>query len=216
MLSFGDCLNMNPCIAILRGLDIRNASDIGDLIYQSGIRCIEVPLNKPDAIECIEKLVEFLPEDCSIGAGTVVNREQVDAVATAGVNFIVAPNTSKLVIEKAISRNMVAIPGVGTVTEAYTACEAGAKYLKLFPAISYGITHLKAMVSVLPQGIQIIPVGGVHANNLADWLQVGATGIGIGNDLYQSGDSTVQVKSKLEAITSALSNYNERSHKVTK
>ncbi len=216
MTTFNECLNINPCVAILRGLDIASACEVGELIYQSGIRSIEVPLNRPNAIECITELVAFLPQDCFIGAGTVITAEQVKKVSSIGGRFIVSPNTSIPVIEQAMNFNLLPIPGVATVTEAYAAYQAGARYLKLFPASTYGVRHLQVLTSVLPNDVKIIPVGGVSVDNMLQWLIGGAAGVGIGNDLYECGNTTEQVKLKLAAISGALSNYNDRSRKVTK
>jgi len=205
-------LNIHPCIAILRGLELSQTYNIAEAIYESGIRIFEVPLNRPNAVECIKKLVEFLPADSFIGAGTVVTTEQVTKVSEIGGRFIISPNTSNAVIKQAIHLGLLPIPGVASVTEAYDAYQAGARYLKLFPANTYGIKHLQAITSVLPRDLEIIPVGGVNAENLLQWLKGGAIGVGIGNDLYQSGDTITQVKFKLAAISGALSNYNDRSH----
>lgn len=212
MAIFRQYLNINPCIAILRGLDLKSAYQIAEAIYESGIRIFEIPLNRPNAIECIEKFVEMLPDDCFIGAGTVLTTEHVTKVSEVGGRFIISPNTSVAVIEQAIQLDLLPIPGIATVTEAFEAYQAGAKYMKLFPASTYGIKHLQALTSVLPTEVNIIPVGGVNADNLFQWLNGGAIGVGIGNDLYQSGDTTEQVKFKLAAISSALSNFNDRSH----
>ena len=215
MLNFKECLKTNPCIAILRGLDINDACAIADLIYRSGIRIIEVPLNKPGAVECIVKLLDYLPQDCLIGAGTVVTEEQVKLVYDIGGSFIISPNTSKEIITLAISHHLLPIPGVASVTEACIAYEYGARYLKLFPASSYDVKHMNAIRSVMPDDVSFIPVGGVNASNMGQWLQAGALGVGLGNVLFQSGESLKQVELKLASVNSALANYNNKSHLVT-
>ncbi|MGC1523979.1 MAG: hypothetical protein WA803_20745, partial [Steroidobacteraceae bacterium] len=85
----------------------------------------------------------------------------------------------------ATQRSMHVLPGIATATEAFGALRAGATQLKLFPATTYGPRHLQALRTVLPPGTQILPVGGVAADHLADWLAAGAAGFGFGSELFR-------------------------------
>jgi 2-dehydro-3-deoxyphosphogalactonate aldolase len=190
-------LQQNPIIAILRGLTLVEVNVVGDLIYDAGIRVIEVPLNRPGAFDAIRALLNHLPADCLIGAGTVLDREQVNRLNDIGAKIIISPNISRAVVTAALQHNMHVMPGIATATEAFNAHHAGARWLKLFPASSYGINHLKALKTVLPHDTHLIAVGGINANNIRHWLEAGAAGVGIGSDLYMQGDSGQQVKQKL-------------------
>jgi len=102
MTMLKDYLNIHPCIAIVRGLELSQTYNFAETLYESGIRVFKVPLNRPNAIECIEKLIEYLPNNCFIGAGTVVTTVQVTKVSEIAGSFIISPNTSQAVIKQAI------------------------------------------------------------------------------------------------------------------
>jgi 2-dehydro-3-deoxyphosphogalactonate aldolase len=176
-----------PLAAILRGLTPEEAPMAADVLFGAGFRLLEVPLNRPDALECIAILAELKPADALVGGGTMLSRAEVDAVFAAGGRLMVAPNCNPAVIAHAASLNMLTAPGVATPTEAFAALDAGARVLKIFPAESVGPAGLKAMKAVLPPETLLWPVGGVTPANMAGWLQAGATGFGVGSQLYQPG-----------------------------
>jgi 2-dehydro-3-deoxyphosphogalactonate aldolase len=117
----------------------------------------------------------------------VLTRAGVDAVAAAGGRLFVAPNADTAVIAHARAAGMLCAPGVATPTEAFAALDAGAHALKLFPAESIGPAGLKAMASVLPAGTPLWPVGGVTPEQIPAWKKAGATGAGIGSQLFAPG-----------------------------
>ncbi len=176
-----------PMAAILRGLTPEEAPMVAEVLFGAGFRILEVPLNRPYALDCIGILAKMKPADALVGGGTMLAVADVDAVFAAGGRLMVAPNCNPAVIARAASLNMVTAPGVATPTEAFTALEAGASILKMFPAEMVGPAGLKAMKAVLPPGTLLWPVGGVMPSNMADWLKAGATGFGIGSQLYKPG-----------------------------
>ena len=182
-----------PLIAILRGLTPEEALDIGQALYQAGFRSLEVPLNRPGAIECIAALAAGLPAEALIGGGTMLTVEHVDAVHAAGGRLMVSPNCDPAVIRRAVELGMLASPGVATPTEAFAALAAGAHALKLFPAESLGQGGLKALKSVVPSGTDLWPVGGITPGNMAAYRAAGASGFGLGSALYAPGRSAQQV-----------------------
>lgn len=192
-------ISSSPLIAILRGLSPKNAEGIGKALYQAGFRVIEVPLNREFALESIEILEHHLPEDCIVGAGTVLTTDDVDAVKAVGGQLIVSPNADPNVISRTRELSMISLPGIATPTEAFNAIEAGAHGLKVFPASSYGFDHLKALATVLPHNIPLIAVGGVTLNNYPQWLSAGAQAVGIGGDLFKADDSLSDIKQRLSA-----------------
>lgn len=192
-----------PLVAILRGLEVTEAAAIGAALYAAGFRTLEVPLNRPGALACIRTLVQSLPPDVLVGGGTMLGRADVDAVHAAGGRLMVAPNCHAGVIAHAAARGMLCAPGVATPTEAFAALEAGAHALKLFPAEMVGHGGLKAMRSVLPAGTAFWPVGGITPDSMAVWVQAGATGFGIGSQLYAPGTSAAQVLERGQAFVAA-------------
>lgn len=188
-------------IAIIRGVTPPEARAVGEALYESGFRTIEVPLNSPDPLESIRILRASLPADCRVGAGTVLTVEQVAQVRDTGAELVVSPNTDLAVIQATVSHQMASYPGVATPSEAFSAIAAGATAIKLFPATSLGIEGMKAWRSVLPAGTEMLPVGGVEESNLATWLAAGAAGAGIGGSLYRAGDGPAGVARRALALT---------------
>lgn len=176
-----------PLVAILRGLEPGRATDVARVLFDGGFRLLEVPLNRPGALACIEALCACAPGDALIGGGTMLTRADVDAVHAAGGRLMVAPNCHPGVIAHAVARGMLTAPGIATATEAFAALDAGAHALKLFPAETLGIAGMKALLSVLPPATQLWPVGGVTPQSIAPWRRAGATGFGIGSQLFQPG-----------------------------
>jgi 2-dehydro-3-deoxyphosphogalactonate aldolase len=193
-----------PVIAILRGITPGDVLNIAQCLYANGIRVIEIPLNSPQAIKSIAKLVNILPQDCLVGAGTVIDLEQVKQVENTGAKLIISPHCNTEIISYCLSKKLQVIPGIATATEAFKAYQAGARWLKLFPALTYGFSHLKALKSVLPNDAHIIPVGGVSHLNAQQWLSSGASALGLGNSLYQSNDSLEMAISKVMTLNKAL------------
>jgi 2-dehydro-3-deoxyphosphogalactonate aldolase len=174
-------------IAILRGLTNAQATRVGQCVYDAGFRWLEVPLNSPDPLRTIATLRTALPVDCTIGAGTVITADQVRHCHEAGAQIVVSPNTDTAVIAETVRLGMVSIPGAATPSEAFAAIGAGAKFVKIFPAEQVGTAGLKAWTAVVPKEIGLIPVGGIDASNIGDWLRAGATGFGIGSALFTPG-----------------------------
>jgi len=182
-----------PLIAILRGLDVGSAAPIGQALYECGFRILEVPLNRPGALECIEILNRILPSDALVGGGTMLTVSDVRDVHSAGGRLMVAPNCNLDVIAEAAAYGMLCAPGIVTPTEAHAALEAGASALKVFPAEMVGYAGLKAMKSILPSDVDLWPVGGITPESMLPWRSSGATGFGIGNQLYAPGATASDV-----------------------
>jgi 2-dehydro-3-deoxyphosphogalactonate aldolase len=192
-----------PVVAILRGVKPDEVAGIGEALVAAGIRLIEVPLNSPDPIEGIRRLVDAVGTRALCGAGTVLEPDRVDAVAEVGGRLIVTPNTDARVIARAVSLGLEPMPGFATPTEAFTAVAAGAKRLKLFPATGFGTGYLKAIREVLPAGTKTWAVGGTGAGNIGEWLSAGAEGIGVGGALYKAGDNAETVAERAAALVDA-------------
>lgn len=192
-----------PLVAILRGLPSANANDIGQALFEAGFRLVEVPLNRPGALDAIARMAAIAPPGSLVGAGTVLTPADVDAVIEAGGRMIIAPNCDTRVIERAVALGVPCVPGVGTATEALTALRHGAKGLKLFPAEVWGPRGLKALKAVLPEDTPLWPVGSIGTDNLAEWALAGATGFGIGGFLYQAGASADQVRAQARKLPAA-------------
>ena len=191
-----------PLIAILRGLTPAEAPAIGQALVDSGFAIIEVPLNSPEPLHSIRNLSALYP-DTLIGAGTVLNAQQVKAVHAAGGRLVVAPNFNPAVVAQALALGMVVLPGVATPSEAFAALDAGAHGLKLFPAEMVSPATVKAMRAVLPAHAALMPVGGITPDNMAAYRSAGANGFGLGSALYSPGRPAAQVQAQAEAFVRA-------------
>lgn len=195
-----------PLVAILRGLTPSEAPKVGQILFEAGFRMLEVPLNRPGAIDAIHALLRNAPGDALIGAGTVLSVQDVDAVKEAGGRLIVSPHCAPEVISHAAKSGMIALPGVATPTEAFQALAAGAHGLKLFPAEMIPPAAVKAIRSILPGDAPLFPVGGIQPQNMAAYVAAGATGFGIGGSLYQPGVDETAMRRAAEAFMNARRN----------
>lgn len=191
-------LNACAIIAILRGLEPREAESVGKILYDSGIRIIEVPLNSPQPFDSISKLRSTLPTNAIIGAGTVTNVDEVKRVAEAGGEIIVSPNTDPNIIRETLARGLISGPGCLTPSEAFSAIRAGAHALKIFPASVIGASGIKAMAATFPDKATIIAVGGVGPTNMGEYRLAGASGFGLGSSLYKPGISLNDLQERAE------------------
>ena len=193
-----------PLVAIIRGIRPNEAAAIGDALYASGIRIIEVPLNSPDPLASISKLASRLGDRALIGAGTVLDLAQVLQVRDAGGRLIVSPNTFTDVIEATVAAGMVSSPGYYTPSEGFEALRAGAHALKFFPAEAASPAVIKAQRAVLPKDVPLSVVGGINPTNMRPYLDAGANGFGLGSGVYKPGQSPHEVAAQADAYVAGL------------
>ena len=191
---------MRELIAILRGIRPDEACSIAEVLIESGITIIEVPLNSPSALKSIELMVRSFGSDIIFGAGTVVNSSQVQEVYNCGGKIIVSPNCNIDVIKETKSKGLLSFPGVFSPSECFSALDNGADGLKFFPSFLIQPEGYRSIRAVLPERIRSYAVGGVDENNFLDWFRVGITGFGIGSSLYKVGDTARKVSEKAKRL----------------
>ncbi|OSQ49345.1 2-dehydro-3-deoxy-6-phosphogalactonate aldolase [Marivita geojedonensis] len=190
-------------IAILRGIAPDEAVPITEALIDAGITSIEVPLNSPDPFSSIKQMVDAFGQTALIGAGTVLNPDDVQRLHQIGAGMVVSPDCNPRVIVATKQAGMKSYPGVMTPTECFTALRNGADGLKLFPASLIGPEGLKAIKAVLPPGTETFAVGGAGPSNFADWRAAGVNGFGIGSALYKPGASVAEIKTRAAEIVAA-------------
>ena len=193
-----------PLVAILRGLAPENALAVGQVLVDAGFRIIEVPLNSPRPFESIGLLAKAFGTRALIGAGTVLRTEDVARVKDAGGRLIVMPHGDTAIIGEAKRQSLTCVPGVATPTEGFSALAAGADGLKMFPAEAMPPAVVKAWRAVLPPETLLMPVGGITAERMADYLAAGASGFGLGSALFTSRMTPAQVESNALQFVESL------------
>ncbi len=201
---FADWLARCPLVAILRGVRPDEVEGVVAVLVAHGIAIVEVPLNSPEPIASIRRLVARYGTRLLIGAGTVMSEAQVGEIAAAGGRLIVTPHAAAEVVRAAKRLGMHACPGIATATEAFAMLAAGADAIKLFPAEASSPAVLRALRAVLPAGTLVLPVGGVDAATLQPWREAGAAGFGIGSSIFRPGDTPARVAEKAAALVAGL------------
>lgn len=200
---FETALAACPLVAVLRGITPAEIGDVADALIAAGFTMIEVPLNSPDPLVSIARLKARVSPAVLIGAGTVLSPADVAAIAGAGGDLIVSPDTNRAVIAAAVAAGMVSLPGYFTPGEAFAALRAGAHGLKLFPAEGGSPAMLKAQRAVLPRETRVLAVGGITASAVAAWRAAGADGFGLGSALYQPGKPVDAIARDARAFVAA-------------
>lgn len=193
-----------PLVAIIRGVTPADAADVGQALFDSGFRIIEVPLNSPDPFASIRIIAGLLGDTALVGAGTVLDPADVRRVKEAGGRIVVSPNMNPAVIEATVAAGLVSSPGVFTPSEAFAALDSGAHVLKLFPAEAASPRVVRAIRAVLPKDVPLVIVGGVTPESVGGWLEAGADGFGLGGGLYKPGQSADETRRKARAYLDAL------------
>lgn len=172
-------------IAIVRLAEQDQVMDVVRGLVAGGIRALEITSNTPGFCDAITSCRTLYPE-VLIGAGTVINRQITVEVLEAGAQFIVTPNCDTEVIKVAHQYHVPVVMGALTPTEVCLAMEHGADIVKLFPAGAMGINYFKAVRGPL-NNVPFFVVGGITVENVRDWIEAGALGVGVGNVLTHSG-----------------------------
>jgi 2-dehydro-3-deoxyphosphogalactonate aldolase len=193
-----------PLVAILRGITSKEILATAEALVAQRFTLIEVPLNSPSALDSIRIASRTFCGRAILGAGTVLRAKDVQAVHEAGGRLIVSPNFDPRVAAEATRLGMVYGPGVGTASEAFAALEAGATFLKLFPAEMIPPIAVRALRAVLPGGTRLLPVGGITPEAMAPYRAAGADGFGLGSALFRAGLSPSDVAARAATFRSAL------------
>ena len=175
-------------IAIVRGMEVDQTVKIAQALYEGGVSLIEVTFNQKcpekfhQTADSIRAIREAMGDKMLVGAGTVTSVELVEMAAEAGAMYMISPDMDKDVIRRTRELGLVSIPGAYTATEAKQAYLAGADFVKLFPCVGDAPAYVKAICAPFNH-IPFLAVGGVSADNAAEFLKAGAVGLGVGSCL---------------------------------
>ncbi|KAI0563787.1 KDPG/KHG aldolase [Gracilaria domingensis] len=162
-------LRASPVVLCVRHRDASVAYEAAAAALRGGLRCIEITLTTPSAVQLIRDLHSQFPSAC-IGAGTVLSHEQVALIHQAGACFAMSPITDASIITACNVRGLLPVPGAATPTECFRAHHHGARIVKVFPINLYGgLNFVKAMQGPLPD-IPLLPTSGIRLETLPDYL----------------------------------------------
>ena len=204
-----DSIEKEKLIAIIRGFGAEQCMQVAGALYDGGVRLMEITYDqkRPDSwiktAEMIQALADNFDGRLLVGAGTVTCPELVELTATHGGKYIISPDTNVDVIKRTRELGLVSIPGALTPSEIMTAHNAGADFVKLFPAGELGPGYLKAVRAPISH-VKLMAVGGIHEGNVAAFLKAGAVGFGVGGNLARKSWIEAGEYSKLTLAAKAM------------
>lgn len=170
-------------VPVLRAKSLTQARAVAEAMIAGGLTVVEVTMTVPGAVDLLKELKKQYGSKLLLGSGTVTTADQCQATIDAGAEFVVSPSLHPEVIATTKKNGKVSCPGVLTPTEAITAWNAGADYVKVFPCSAVGgAPYLKALLAPFPQ-LKIIPTGGVTLQTAESFIKAGAKALGVGSDL---------------------------------
>ena len=172
----------NPVIAVLRAREADDYGDVIEVLAANGVRSIELTLSTPGTFEALPALLARFGSDVEIGLGTIVTAEQARQALEIGVDYLVTPIVRQEVIALAVAAGVPIYPGGLTPTELYSAWEAGATAVKVFPAETVGPQYGAHLRGPFPE-LQFVPSGGIGLDTVAAWLSAGAVAVSLGGPL---------------------------------
>ncbi|WP_433465758.1 bifunctional 4-hydroxy-2-oxoglutarate aldolase/2-dehydro-3-deoxy-phosphogluconate aldolase [Spirillospora sp. CA-128828] len=178
----GAALTATGVVAVVRGTRADHVADVLDTLVAAGVRCLEITLNTPGALDALGAARDRLSGDVELGAGTVRTAADAKAALAAGASFLVAPDTSEEVAAVARDHGVAYYPGALTPNEVARAWDLGATAVKIFPASVFGPRYLRALRDPF-RDVLLLPTGGIGPGNAADYIASGARAVGAGGSL---------------------------------
>lgn len=194
-----------PLIGILRSCPPKLAPLVGQVVFQSGMSTIEVSLDRESGLEVLAELRTAFPQHC-IGAGSVLNAEQVQTALNAGANYVVSPIVSDDVIAECNQASVPCIAGAATPTEIARAVDLGAFAVKVFPAAQLGGPGFITSMMAPLRSPRLIAIGGVTKADGRAYLVAGAYAVGVGSGLFPEN---ALLEGRLEEIGARASRFVE-------
>jgi len=198
----------NPgIVAIVRARQLTKVVPMFEALIAGGIIAIEITMTTSNALAAIREAREKVGDGSLVGVGTVIDAAGCRAAIDAGAEFIVTPICRTGLVEIAHAAARPIMLGAYTPTEAQLAFEAGADFVKIFPADTVGPGFIKALLGPLPH-LRIVPTGGVDVNNVSDFFRAGCAAVGVGSALVsgkvlQEADWTELTRRAREFVNAA-------------
>jgi 2-dehydro-3-deoxyphosphogluconate aldolase/(4S)-4-hydroxy-2-oxoglutarate aldolase len=169
-------------IAVVRAQRRDQVMPLSEALLAGGVLAIEITLTTPDPFDAIREASRKFGAQALIGVGTVLTPDQGVAALDAGAQFVVTPICRTELLALAHAAEKPVMLGAYTPTEAQRAYEAGADFIKIFPADGLGVNYIKALRAPLPH-LRLVPTGGVTLENVGQWFEAGCAAVGVGSSL---------------------------------
>ena len=184
-------ISRDKLIAIIRGFGPDDAMQIAKALHAGGINILEVTMNSTQPLKTIEQIASEMGDQVVVGAGTVLDSESTRAAIAAGAEFIISPILDVETIKITKRYGKVSIPAALTPTEILQAFTEGGDIVKVFPAATLGPDYIKHLRGPMPQ-LKLLPTGGINLDNVDEFLQKGAAGVGLGGSLVNQTDQVTE------------------------
>lgn len=200
-------LTTGPVVPVIVVNDLAHAVPMAKALVAGGVRVLEVTLRTPVAMDALKAIIQEVP-DAIVGAGTVINTQQLAEVTAAGAQFVISPGITEPLLQAAVEGTVPLIPGISTVSELMTGMQYGLREFKFFPAeTNGGVKALQAIAGPFPQ-VRFCPTGGISPKNYRDYLAlksvlcIGGSWL-VPNDALASGDYQRITELAREAVAGA-------------
>jgi len=173
-------------VPVIRASSSEEALLAAEAVCAGGIPIVEITMTVPGAVEVIRQLKKSALENVLIGAGTVLDAETARRCVDAGAEFLVSPGLNIATVEFAAREGKLMLAGALTPTEVMMAWNAGADFVKIFPCGNVGgAKYIRALKGPFPQ-IPLVPTGGVNLSTAGEFIEAGASALGVGGELVQA------------------------------
>jgi len=172
-------------IAVVRAQKAEQVPPLCEALLAGGVLAIEITMTTPNALAAIRDARARFAERALIGVGTVLDAKTCQAAIDAGAEFVVTPICRIELVKLAQAADRPIMLGAYTPTEAQLAHEAGADFVKIFPADTLGPGFIRSLRAPLPH-LKIVPTGGVDVGNVAEFLKAGCAALGVGSSLVST------------------------------
>lgn len=173
-----------PLLGILRGIATGDVEPLAATMIAAGLESIEITMNTAGAPALIRKMIDASHGKLMVGAGTVLDLDDLARARDAGASFIVMPVLVAEVVERCAEAKIPVFPGALTPQEIFSAWKAGATMVKVFPASCFGPSYFKEIKGPFAD-IELLAVGGVSAQNIPAYLAAGAAGVAFGGSVFR-------------------------------
>jgi len=171
-------------IAIIRTPRHDEVLPVCEALLEGGVNALEITMTVPEALTAITAARDRFGAKALVGAGTVISPQQCREAMAAGAEFVVSPILRPEIADAAHAGGRPVMLGAYTPTEAQAAHEAGADFVKIFPADRLGPAYMKAILAPLPH-LRIVPTGGVDLETAPEFISAGCAALGVGSSLLK-------------------------------